>query len=35
MRASPLVARLRHMHDELDRGQDTAGRKLRYLLWFN
>ena len=35
MRRSPLVGRLRRMHDELDRGEDTFERKLRYLLWLN
>lgn len=35
MRASPLVARLVHMKDQLDRGEDTFERKLRYLIWFN
>jgi len=35
MRASPLVARLRHMKDELDHGDDTLDRKLHYLIWFN
>jgi hypothetical protein len=35
MRASPLVARLRHMKDDLDRGEDTLERKLRYLIWIN
>jgi len=35
MRASPLVARLRHMKDQLDRGEDTLERKLRYLIWMN
>jgi hypothetical protein len=35
MRASPLVARLRHMKTELDRGEDTLERKLRYLIWMN
>jgi hypothetical protein len=35
MRASPLVGRLRHMKEQLDRDQDTLGRKLRYLLWLN
>ena len=35
MRASPLVARLRLMKGELDRGEDTLSRKLRYLLWLN
>ncbi|HUS27285.1 MAG TPA: hypothetical protein VMZ53_02220 [Kofleriaceae bacterium] len=35
MRASPLVARLRHMKDQVDRGEDTLERKLRYLIWMN
>jgi hypothetical protein len=35
MKPSPLVGRLRRMHDELDRGEDTFERKLRYLLWLN
>ncbi len=35
MRASPLVARLRHMREELERGEDTLGKKLRYLIWLN
>ncbi|MEO7734377.1 MAG: hypothetical protein ABIY55_25700 [Kofleriaceae bacterium] len=35
MRPSPLVARLRAMKDQLDRGEDTFERKLRYLLWLN
>lgn len=35
MRASPLVARLRHMKEALDRGEDTVERKLRYLFWLN
>ena len=35
MRASPLVGRLRHMKQELERGEDTVERKLRYLLWLN
>jgi hypothetical protein len=35
MRASPLVARLRHIHDELVHGDDRLDRKLRYLLWLN
>ncbi len=35
MRPSPLVGRLRHMKEELDRGTDTAEHKLRYLLWLN
>ena len=35
MRASPLVARLKHMKETLDRGDDTFERKLRYLIWLN
>jgi len=35
MRASPLVARLRHMKEALSRGEGTLERKLRYLLWVN
>jgi hypothetical protein len=35
MRASPLVGRLRLMKGELDRGEDTLARKLRYLFWLN
>ncbi len=35
MRASPLVARLRHMKSDLARGEDTFERKLRYLFWVN
>jgi hypothetical protein len=35
MRASPLVGRVRHMKEEVERGQDTIDRKLRYLLWLN
>lgn len=35
MRASPLVGRLRHMRNELERGEDTVDRKLRYLFWIN
>jgi hypothetical protein len=35
MRASPLVGRLRLMKGELDRGEDTLSRKLRYLIWLN
>jgi hypothetical protein len=35
MRASPLVGRLRHMKEALDRGEDTMDRKLRYLFWLN
>jgi hypothetical protein len=35
MRASPLVGRLRHMKEALERGEDTIDRKLRYLFWLN
>jgi hypothetical protein len=35
MGASPLVGRVRHMKEELERGEDTIDRKLRYLLWLN
>jgi hypothetical protein len=35
MRATPLIARLRHMSDELIRGEDSIESKLRYLLWVN
>lgn len=35
MRASPLVGRLRHMRDQVERGEDTLARKLRYSLWLN
>lgn len=35
MRASPLVGRVRHMKGQLERGEDTLGRKLRYLFWLN
>jgi hypothetical protein len=35
MKPSPLPARLRGMKQQLDRGEDTAEHKLRYLLWLN
>jgi hypothetical protein len=35
MKASPLVGRLARMRSEIDRGEDSFGRKLRYLLWLN
>jgi hypothetical protein len=35
MKASPLVARLTRMRSEIERGDDSFGRKLRYLLWLN
>ncbi|MDP2276448.1 MAG: hypothetical protein Q8N23_04335 [Archangium sp.] len=33
--ASPLIGRLQRMRKEIDRGEDTIERKLRYLLWLN
>lgn len=35
MAPSPLLERLRRMRKEIERGQDTSERKLRYLLWLN
>ncbi len=35
MRASPLVGRLKHMKEQLVRGEDSLERKLRYLFWLN
>jgi len=35
MKASPLVGRLAAMKQQMDRGEDTFERKLRYLLWLN
>lgn len=35
MKPSPLPGRLRTMKRQLDRGEDTAEHKLRYLLWLN
>jgi hypothetical protein len=35
MKASPLVARLARMRSEVERGDESFGRKLRYLLWLN
>lgn len=35
MPPSPLLDRLQRMARELDRGEDTFERKLRYLLWLN
>jgi hypothetical protein len=35
MTPSPLVDRLTRMRREVDRGEDTFERKLRYLLWLN
>lgn len=35
MTPSPLTTRLERMEKELDRGEDTFERKLRYLFWLN
>jgi hypothetical protein len=35
MRPSPLISRLDRMKRELDHGDDTMDRKLRYLFWLN
>jgi len=35
MKPSPLVKRLAAMKQQLDHGEDTFDRKLRYLLWLN
>lgn len=35
MPTSPLINRLQRMRKEIDRGQDSLERKLRYLLWLN
>jgi len=35
MKPSPLIKRLVRMSHEIDRGDDTFGRKLRYLFWLN
>jgi hypothetical protein len=35
MKSSPLVRRLDRMKRELEHGDDTVGRKLRYLFWLN
>jgi hypothetical protein len=35
MKPSPLPGRLRAMKHQLDRGEDTAEQKLRYLFWLN
>jgi hypothetical protein len=34
-KASPLPGRLHRMREDLDHGQDTFERKLRYLFWLN
>ncbi|MBI4704079.1 MAG: hypothetical protein HY744_23465 [Deltaproteobacteria bacterium] len=35
MKPSPLVRRLQRMKGEMDRGEESMERKLRYLLWIN
>jgi hypothetical protein len=35
MKPSPMVGRINAMKQQLDRGEDTMDRKLRYLLWLN
>lgn len=35
MTPTPLLSRLQRMRKELDRGEDTVERKLRYLFWLN
>jgi hypothetical protein len=35
MKPSPLPSRLRRMKGEIDRGQESFERKLRYLIWLN
>ena len=35
MTATPLIARLTRMKKEIDRGEESFERKLRYLLWLN
>jgi hypothetical protein len=35
MKPSPLLKRLQRMKGEVERGQETMGRKLRYLIWLN
>jgi hypothetical protein len=35
MPPSPLIGRLQRMRKEIERGEDTMERKLRYLLWLN
>ena len=35
MTPTPLPSRLQRMKQELDRGEDTVARKLRYLFWLN
>jgi hypothetical protein len=35
MKASPLPGRLHRMRGEIERGDESLGRKMRYLLWLN
>ncbi len=35
MSPSPLIGRLERMKSEVDRGEESMERKLRYLLWLN
>jgi hypothetical protein len=35
MRPSPLIGRVRRMHSEVERGEESLERKLRYLFWIN
>jgi len=35
MPRSPLPSRLDRMQREIERGAESMGRKLRYLLWIN
>jgi hypothetical protein len=35
MKPSPLIGRLKRMKHELDRGDETLSKKMRYLLWLN
>ena len=35
MKPSPLIGRLKRMKSEVDRGQESFERKLRYLFWLN
>jgi hypothetical protein len=35
MKPSPLVGRLARVRSEIDRGEDSLERKLRYLFWLN
>lgn len=35
MKPTRLIARLLRMRKEIARGQESLGRKLRYLLWLN